>query len=99
MDLAACTVRPRPKQRMKAKAGNAWAERPRNLPKPTFGKGAARSGEAEPGATAVMPAAPEPDPETRRLDRLERLAEMHKKGVLTDEEFAEEKARARRSGG
>ena len=28
-----------------------------------------------------------------RLRRLERLAELHEKGVLTDEEFAAEKAR------
>lgn len=89
-------------ERMKARAGKAWAGRPKNLPKPSFGKGATKSGEAgsgaggaDPGATAVMPATPESDPETRRLDRLERLAEMHKKGVLTDEEYAEEKARLR----
>jgi hypothetical protein len=42
-------------------------------------------------------AAPSPEPpadeEDSRLQRLERLAELHGKGVLTDEEFAAEKAR------
>ena len=33
------------------------------------------------------------DDEDARLARLERLAELHEKGVLTDEEFAAEKAR------
>jgi hypothetical protein len=41
------------------------------------------------------PAAPErlADDTDSRLHRLERLAELHEKGVLTDEEFAAEKAR------
>ena len=38
------------------------------------------------GAAAV-------DPEDARLERLERLASLHEKGVLTDEELAAEKAR------
>ena len=33
------------------------------------------------------------DPEDARLERLERLADLHEKGVLTDEELAAEKAR------
>ena len=33
------------------------------------------------------------DPEDARLERLERLANLHEKGVLTDEELAAEKAR------
>jgi hypothetical protein len=33
------------------------------------------------------------DPEDARLERLERLASLHEKGVLTDEELAAEKAR------
>jgi putative oligomerization/nucleic acid binding protein len=33
------------------------------------------------------------DDEDARLSRLERLGELHKKGILTDEEFATEKAR------
>jgi len=58
------------------------------------GDAAARAGTAgssEP-ATAVLPAV---DPEMTRLDRLERLAALRKSGALTDEEFAEEKARLR----
>jgi hypothetical protein len=49
--------------------------------KPTGGD----AGEEAP--TAAMPA------EDARLDRLERLAGLHEKGILTDEEFAAEKAR------
>ncbi len=33
------------------------------------------------------------DGEDARLGRLERLASMHEKGILTDEEFAAEKQR------
>jgi Short C-terminal domain len=39
--------------------------------------------------TTVIP----PDDENARLHRLERLATLHEKGVLSDEEFATEKAR------
>jgi hypothetical protein len=39
------------------------------------------------------------DPEDSRLDRLERLAELHSRGVLTDEEFAAEKQRMLGGGG
>jgi hypothetical protein len=46
------------------------------------------------GAPAAGPAAaPAADEEDNRLRRLERLAELHGKGVLTEEEFAAEKAR------
>jgi hypothetical protein len=46
------------------------------------------------GEEAPPPAAPTPvDEEESRLRRLERLAELREKGVLTDEEFAAEKAR------
>lgn len=79
------------KERFQKSATKAWAGRPKSLPK--FGSKAGKSTGGDP-ATAVLPV--EPDPETTRLDRLERLAEMHEKGVLTDEEFAEEKARARK---
>jgi len=40
-------------------------------------------------ATATLPV----DDEDARLERLERLASMHEKGILTDEEFATEKQR------
>jgi hypothetical protein len=39
------------------------------------------------------------DSEDARLHRLERLGELHKKGILTDEEFAAEKARVLSGGG
>ena len=38
-------------------------------------------------------AAAAPDPETERIDQLERLAKLHAAGALTDAEFAEQKAR------
>ncbi len=53
-------------------------------------------GEAQPteAATTEAPTAPLPaDNEEARLARLERLASLREKGVLTDEEFAAEKAR------
>ena len=46
-------------------------------------------GEGEAGSAETAPA----DDEDARLRRLERLAELHEKGVLTDEELAAEKAR------
>ena len=42
--------------------------------------------------TAVVP----PSAEDSRLARLERLGELHEKGILTDEEFAAEKSRVLR---
>ncbi|MBF9066900.1 SHOCT domain-containing protein [Streptacidiphilus fuscans] len=54
---------------------------------------AARAQEAAP--EPVAPAAPAPAPAAPAgddsLDRLERLAALHNSGVLTDEEFAQEK--------
>jgi hypothetical protein len=47
------------------------------------------NGESEAPAAPGRPT----DAEESRLHRLERLAELHEKGVLTDEEFAAEKAR------
>ena len=38
-----------------------------------------------------------PVPQAARIDQLERLAALHEKGALTDEEFAEEKAALRRA--
>ncbi|MGB0120771.1 MAG: SHOCT domain-containing protein [Solirubrobacterales bacterium] len=83
--------------RSKQKVKGAWEGRPRNISKnlPKIGGGGNKeSGKSESdSATAVLPVAS--DPEDTRLDRLERLASMHEKGVLTDEEFAEEKKRIR----
>jgi hypothetical protein len=50
------------------------------------GAGGASGGEA---AGSSHP----PSPEDARLDRLERLASLHEKGILNDEELAAEKAR------
>jgi hypothetical protein len=47
-----------------------------------------QQGYAEP-AYAEPPAAPAPDP----IERLKQLGELHSQGVLTDEEFAAQKAK------
>jgi hypothetical protein len=52
-------------------------------------------GDEEEGVASAPPA----DDEEGRLRRLERVAELHQKGVLTDEELAEEKARILGNGG
>jgi putative oligomerization/nucleic acid binding protein len=43
--------------------------------------------------------APHPEPQDRRLERLERLATLHDRGALNDEEFEAEKAVLLRAGG
>jgi hypothetical protein len=43
--------------------------------------------------------APQPEPEDRKLERLERLATLHDRGALNDEEFEAEKAALLRAGG
>jgi hypothetical protein len=51
---------------------------------------------APPADEGVAPAAPSPAPtgmSAEALQRLQELAELHKQGVLTDEEFAAQKAR------
>jgi hypothetical protein len=45
--------------------------------------------EAPPQQAAPAPAAPAPS----RIDQLTELGELHTKGILTDEEFAAEKAK------
>jgi hypothetical protein len=44
---------------------------------------------APPPQPAAAPAAPAPDP----IEQLKQLAELHSQGVLTDEEFAVQKAK------
>jgi Short C-terminal domain len=44
---------------------------------------------AAPPAAAPPPAAPPPDP----IEQLKELGELHKQGILTDEEFAAQKAK------
>jgi Short C-terminal domain len=63
--------------------------------RPTGGRGRDRGRGAAEGAPAVPAEAPTQviDPEDARLTRLERLGTLHEKGVLSDEEFAVEKAR------
>jgi len=83
------------------KAKELWSKRPRRSagPDSEAEAGPAGSGSAE---TRVMPATPpsgSADPETARLDQIDRLAAMHERGVLTDEEFAEEKRRLMGGGG
>jgi hypothetical protein len=51
------------------------------------------------GGEEASAAPPPTDGEDTRLQRLERLAELHEKGVLTDEELAAEKARVLGNGG
>lgn len=45
------------------------------------------------GGVPARPATPDDDPEDEMLGRLERLAALHERGVLTDAEFAEQKRR------
>jgi len=84
----------------KNRAKEAWDNRPRDISKnlPKFGGGDKSDSDKVEPATAVLPAV-EADPEDTRLDRLERLAALHERGVLDDEEFAEEKKRLRGGSG
>jgi hypothetical protein len=96
-------------ERAKARAGHLWSKRPKSLPGRKAGSGERKEGaapEAAPPAVAPAPLSaetqvltPEADPETARLDQLERLADMHGRGILTDEEFASEKRRIMGGGG
>jgi len=47
----------------------------------------------EQAAPAPAPAAPAPDPMDAKMAELEKLGRLHESGVLTDEEFAAEKAK------
>ncbi len=46
-----------------------------------------------PAPVAPAPAAPAPDPMDVKMAELEKLGRLHESGVLTDEEFAAEKAK------
>jgi len=65
------------------------------LPKPAEpeGEDVREPAGGAPPAPAPSHAAPARDEDEVRLERLERLAALHEKGALTDEEFAAEKAR------
>jgi Short C-terminal domain len=66
--------------RVSRRQGNRWAQQDAQ---------AQAEAEPEPVAAAPAPAAPAPDP----LEQLKQLGELKQQGVLTDEEFAEQKAR------
>jgi hypothetical protein len=58
---------------------------------------AQRWGEQDAGAyqqqAAPPPAAPAPDPAPDPIERLKELGQLHEQGILTDEEFAAQKAK------
>ncbi|HET9162385.1 MAG TPA: SHOCT domain-containing protein [Solirubrobacterales bacterium] len=66
------------------------SERASKLRLPEVRRPSEGGGDATPPTQETPPPA---DPEDARLRRLEQLAALHDKGVLTDEEFAAEKAR------
>jgi hypothetical protein len=101
-------------ERTRTKAADLWARRPKRLPGrkggesqvPAVPPAAAPSAAASPppaaapdsaADTAVLPGAG--DPNEARLSQLERIADLHGRGVLTDEEFEAEKSRIMGSGG
>jgi hypothetical protein len=87
--------RRRPLLRAAAVGGGAYA----------LGKRGARKSEeqqqeayeqGQQSATAAAPAAPAPEPDgitSQDTERLAELGKLHESGVLTDEEFAQQKAR------
>ena len=48
---------------------------------------------AAPAPVYAAPPAPAAAPEADRMDQLKQLGELHAQGILTDEEFAAEKAK------
>ena len=54
---------------------------------------AATAQQAPPPPPAPASAAPAPDPMDAKMAELEKLGRLHESGVLTDEEFAAEKAK------
>lgn len=70
-----------------ANIGERVGEQASKLRLPEVRRPGAGEGDASEAPTAALSA------EDARLERLERLASLHEKGVLTDEEFAAEKAR------
>lgn len=75
-----------------ARIGERVGEQASKLRRPEGRRQAGEPG-ATPEAPAPSPAKAEALSEDTRLERLERLAALHEKGVLTDEEFAAEKTR------
>lgn len=56
-------------------------------------KGAAAAAQAAPPAAAPAEAAAPAGLSAEAMEQLQKLAELHKSGILTDEEFATQKAR------
>lgn len=73
-----------------ARIGERVGEQASKLRLPERKPGGDTGGGPAEAPTATLPAS---DGESARLDRLERLASLREKGILTDEEFAAEKAR------
>ena len=73
-----------------AKLGESAKQR---LPERRADEAEAPTAEAATSPATEAPTAVLGDSEDTRLQRLERLGELHQKGVLTDAEFAAEKAR------
>ena len=100
--------------RMREKAGALWSKRPTSLPgrggdsddgSQTGPAAGSAPGEADttqlPAAavTEVLPAPGSAESEDSKWDRLERLAGMRDRGILTEEEFAEAKQQLMGGGG
>jgi hypothetical protein len=64
--------------RVSRRQANKWAREDAPAPEPQY---------------APPPAAPPAAPAESRIDKLTKLGELKAQGVLTDEEFAQEKAR------
>ena len=64
--------------RVSRRQANKWAQEDAPAPEPQY---------------APPPAAPPTAPAESRIDKLTKLGELKAQGVLTDEEFAQEKAR------
>lgn len=74
-------------ERGKEKVREIWSRRPREMPgKEYLEERKARRAEAKAATSA-------PEAETERLTQLEQLGKLHETGVLSDEEFSEEKTR------
>ncbi len=68
--------------RVSRRQANKWADQGQGAP-------AYLSEQPPPAAPPARPAAPAPDP----IQQLKELGELHQQGVLTDEEFAAQKAK------
>lgn len=81
--------------RSREKAKELWSRRPKRdgTGEPDELSGPDARGAAQTEVPVDTPPPPAADPETTRLDHLDRLGTLHERGVLSDEEFAAEKRR------